>query len=133
MGQKHRRSHRIVGDPVLRSAAPHLPLSGHRPMALPNDPKERKNHPVTRGFLHYFPAAIAAVARVSKKGNDQHNPGEPLHWSREKSDDHADCAGRHLIEMGPDLLARDVDGELHVDKLAWRAMALSQIAHERLD
>src|SRR5262245_7764449 len=105
MGQEHWRPHGIAGDAMLHSAPSDLSLSGHRSMALPNDPKERKNHPVTRGFLHYFPAAIAAVARVSKKGNDQHNPGEPLHWSREKSDDHADCAGRHLIEMGPDLLA----------------------------
>jgi len=72
--------------------------------------------------LDYFPAALAAVARVSKAGNDQHNPGKPLHWARGKSNDHADCIGRHLVDRG----TFDVDGQRHSAKLAWRALALLQ-------
>lgn len=73
-------------------------------------------------MLDYFPLAIAEVARVSKAGNDQHNPGQPLHWAREKSTDHADCIVRHLLERG----TLDSDGQLHSAKVAWRALALLQ-------
>ena len=89
---------------------------------LPTDPGDRKSSPVTSGVLDYFPLAIAEVARVSKAGNDQHNPGQPLHWNRGKSFDHADCITRHLIERG----TVDSDGMRHSAKLAWRALALLQ-------
>jgi hypothetical protein len=91
-------------------------------MSLPSDAKLRKNLPITRGVLDYFPDAIAAVAEVSRLGNEQHNPGEPLHWARGKSTDHADCIARHLIERG----TVDSDGARHSAKLAWRALALLQ-------
>jgi hypothetical protein len=95
-------------------------------MNLPQDKTERKQMPVTRGVLDYFPNAIAEVARVSYLGNQQHNPGEELHWAREKSTDHADCIGRHLIERG----TIDDDGARHSAKLAWRALALLQLELE---
>lgn len=95
-------------------------------MMLPADPAERKNLPITSGVLDYFPLAIAEVARVSKAGNDQHNPGMPLHWAKGKSMDHADCIARHLIDRG----ARDSDGMRHSAKLAWRALALLQMELE---
>ncbi len=95
-------------------------------MSLPSDSKLRKNLPIARGVLDYFPDAIAAVAEVSRIGNEQHNSGEPLHWAREKSADHADCIVRHLIERG----AVDTDGTRHSAKLAWRALALLQIEIE---
>ena len=95
-------------------------------MPVPTNAKERKNLPVTTGVLDYFPDALLAVAAVSKAGNDQHNPGEPLHWAKEKSADHADCIVRHLIDRGK----LDVDGRLHSAKLAWRALALLQIELE---
>lgn len=95
-------------------------------MALPSGSKERKELPVCTGVLDYFPDAIAEVAQVSKQGNDQHNPGEPLHWAREKSADHADCIARHLLERG----TQDVDGMRHSAKLAWRALALLQVELE---
>lgn len=91
-------------------------------MILPTDPQERKGIPITTGVLDYFPLAIAEVARLSKAGNDQHNPGEPLHWDRSKSTDHADTIGRHLIDRGK----LDSDGQRHSAKLAWRALALLQ-------
>lgn len=94
---------------------------------LPTDAKARKGVPMTTGVLDYFPDAIAAVAVVSKVGNDQHNPGQPLHWAREKSTDHADCITRHLVERG----TIDVDGMRHSAKLAWRALALLQTELEQ--
>ncbi len=78
--------------------------------------------PLARGLLDYFPAALAAVAHVSKVGNDKHNPGEDMHHARGKSMDHADCIMRHLVERG----VVDTDGLRHSAKAAWRALALLQ-------
>jgi hypothetical protein len=93
---------------------------------LPQEPKERKSIPLTTGVLDYFPDALIEVAKTSKAGNDQHNPGQPLHWSKEKSTDHADCITRHLIDRG----TFDTDGCRHSAKVAWRALALLQIEIE---
>jgi hypothetical protein len=90
---------------------------------LPTDAKARKGIPLATGFLDYFPRAAAAVAEVSRVGNDQHNPGEPLHWSKEKSYDHANTILRHLVERG----TIDSDGRRHSAKVAWRAMAMLEI------
>jgi hypothetical protein len=98
-----------------------------RATTLPDDPKERKRYPVASGFMDYFPDAIVAVARVSWEGNEQHNPGEPLHWARGKSMDQDDTIMRHFLERG----GRDKDGQRHSAKLAWRALALLQLEIER--
>lgn len=90
--------------------------------ALPKMAGERKTLPMMTGVLDYFPMAIAEIARISKQGNDQHNPGQPLHWARGKSSDHADCVVRHLVERG----TIDEDGMRHTAKAAWRALALLQ-------
>ncbi len=97
-------------------------LAADKVMILPADAAARKGMPITTGVLDYFPLAMAEVAVVSKTGNDQHNPGQPLHWSKDKSTDHADCIPRHLIDRG----SRDTDGMRHSAKLAWRALALLQ-------
>lgn len=96
-------------------------------ITLPTDSQERKDTPIYSGVLKYFPLALAEVAKVSKTGNDKHNPGQPLHWSKGKSNDHADCVARHLIEAGTIDLD---DGHRHSAKLAWRALALLQIELE---
>jgi hypothetical protein len=93
---------------------------------LPTYSKERKERPIARGVLDYFPDAVAAVAHVSYIGNKQHNPGEEMHWSRDKSSDHADCIARHLTERG----TIDTDGLRHSAKLAWRALANLQLEIE---
>jgi len=105
-------------DPAVApwsAAAPKVP-------ALPRDAAGRKAAPVCTGVLDYFPDALVEVARVSKVGNDQHNPGQPLHWAKEKSKDEADALVRHLLERG----TRDSDGMRHSAKVAWRALALLQ-------
>ena len=89
---------------------------------LPTIPTERKSIPIASGVIDYFPLAIIAIAELSKIGNDQHNPGKPLHWDRNKSQDESDALMRHFIERG----TMDTDGVRHSTKVAWRALALLQ-------
>lgn len=89
--------------------------------------QQRKQHPVATGVLDYFPDALMAVAYVSYVGNEQHNPGQPLHWDRSKSTDEADALLRHFLERG----TLDTDGCRHSAKMAWRALALLQKELER--
>lgn len=96
---------------------------------LPTDPKERKRTPLWSGLVKYFPDALVAVAQLSQKGNDQHNPGQTLHWSRGKSDDHEDTLLRHLWDSG----TVDTDGIRHSTKVAWRALALLQLEIEKAE
>lgn len=93
---------------------------------LPSDPVARKKIPVATGCLDYFPDALIAIAEISAGGNDQHNPGEPLHWDRSKSADNADACARHFLQRG----TLDVDGRRHTAKAAWRLLALLQIEIE---
>lgn len=89
--------------------------------SLPTDKQARKNMPMARGLLDYFPNALAAVSEVSRVANEQHNPGQEMHWSWGKSNDHADCIVRHLADRG----GFDPDDNLrHSAKNAWRALAL---------
>jgi len=84
---------------------------------------ERKSIPITTGVFDYFPAALVEVAKVSRAGNEKHNPGQPLHHARGKSTDHADSLLRHLIDRGK------IDGDTgcrHSAEVAWRALALLQ-------
>ena len=94
---------------------------------LPGAAAERERYPMAEGLLHYFPAALAAVSEVSLIGNEQHNPGQPMHWARGKSTNHADKIIRHLVDAG----TLDTDGTRHSAKLAWRALALLQEELER--
>ncbi len=96
--------------------------------ALPKDSTERKDTPIFSGVIRYFPLALAAVARLSKIGNDKHNPNEPVRWSREKSSDHGDCLIRHQIEF--DEIDQD-SGEYHAAAVVWRALAQLQLLEEQ--
>lgn len=139
----------IAGQVVPAAPAPeepHIPTairapamsSSYRELSLPTDSAVRKGFPIVTGCMNYFPAALAGVAAHSKMGNDKHNPGQPLHHARGKSADHADCIGRHLMDLH-DLLAQWArngnDGKVVLDEanaLAWRALALSQELHEQI-
>lgn len=103
-------------------------------MTLPIDSEERKNIPIYRGCLRYFPAALAGVSRISKLGNDKHNPGEDMHHARGKSMDHGDCILRHLMDV-EDLVKAGADPDkilLEVNQLAWRTLAFAQELHEKV-
>lgn len=106
---------------------------------LPTDSNERKEYPLHRGCFRYFPAALAGVAKISKLGNDKHNPGEEIHHARGKSGDHGDCVLRHLTDV-EDLIAAKERGDTtitteqilnEVNQMAWRVLALSQELHEK--
>jgi hypothetical protein len=109
-----------------------------RATTLPTDSNERKDVPLLRGCLRYAPAALAGMARISKIGNDKHNPGEEIHHARGKSGDHGDCVVRHLldiqdleaqIERNPGLSSEKLLFE--VDQFMWRAALYSQMMHEK--
>lgn len=93
---------------------------------LPTDKELRKRMPIGTGVLDYFPDALAAVAYVSYVGNQQHNPGQPLHWARGKSTDQEDCIVRHFMERE----TFDDDKCRHSAKLVWRALANLQLEIE---
>ena len=78
------------------------------------------------GLLDYFPEALAAVASLSHGATAQHHPGAEMHWDRTKSQDHADCIVRHLVDRG----TYDHDGARHSAKVAWRALAMLQMELE---
>jgi hypothetical protein len=102
----------------------------HRTMeqVMKDDAQARKETPMARGLLDYFPLALAAVAHLSFVATQQHHPNEEMHWNREISTDHADCIVRHLLDRGK----VDTDGQLHSVKVAWRALALLQIELENM-
>lgn len=102
--------------------APYQPTAGIMP---PRNAAERKAAPLFSGVLAYFPDALIAVAQCSKVGNDQHNPGEPLHWAKEKSTDETDALARHLTDRARGEVF-DADGIRHLAKVAWRALAALQ-------
>lgn len=80
---------------------------------IPDDAAKRKEYPLYRGCLQYFPDALAVVANVSHGGNAQHHPDKPLHWDKSKSKDEPDALVRHMLE-----------GDRA--KVAWRALAWLQ-------
>ena len=89
----------------------------------PSLSEARKAMPIASGVLDYFPAALLEVAKVSKAGNDKHNPGQELHHARGKSTGHADSLLRHLIDRGK---VDEETGQLHSAEVAWRALAMLQ-------
>lgn len=102
---------------------------GYPVRGLPVMDSDRKALPIFTGVLLYFPDALLEVARVSRIGNDQHNPGQPLHWAREKSTDQLNTAARHMLDHG---MGRkyDTDGAYHIAKAAWRLLAELQLTVE---
>lgn len=114
------------------------PFAG-RPATVPgvtakhDDSAQRKRQPLARGCMRYFPDALLAVSELSLYGNEKHNPGEDLRWSRGKSSDHADCAARHLLEpYGIDTTYGEGKHVLHSVAAAWRALANAQVEIEEL-
>lgn len=84
--------------------------------------QDRKAAPLWSGCMQYFPDALMEVAKLSLAANNQHNPGQPMHWARGKSGDECDTAARHLLDAGK----RDIDGQRHLTKAAWRTLAALQ-------
>lgn len=116
-------------------------------LTLGTDHATRKATPMLAGLFGYFFAALAGIARHSKRSNEQHNGNEPMHWARGKSNDHGECILRHLGDAedmqafmrrnqppGRDYLPGDEVVQLllkEADALAWRACAYSQELYEK--
>ncbi len=93
--------------------------------------QKRKLQVVFDGCFQYFPRALKAVGNFSRLGNDKHNPGQPLHWAKEKSQDQANCVGRHLLDIGPEWVGVDEEFSVpHAVPLAWRSLALLETVLE---
>lgn len=107
------------------TAAPQKPALLYAPGHDYTVAEERKMRPVAMGVLAYFPDALLEVALTSFAGNQQHNPGQPLHWAKEKSTDELDALTRHLLDRLKGA-KRDTDGVRHLAKAAWRALAALQ-------
>lgn len=120
----------LEGVKARKAAIPHHGAAFHH-VSKPEvtDAQRRKDTPVFSSVLRYFPDALAEIARLCKAGNDQHNPGKPLHWARSKSGDELDALTRHLLAAG----SVDTDGFYHDVKVAWRALANLQKLIEQRD
>jgi hypothetical protein len=97
-------------------------LEFNTPYSIDDLKPNRKNFPIYTGVVKYFPDALKEVSNISRIGNEQHHPGEPLHWDKSKSTDHLDALMRHLLQADE----HDDDGCLHLAKVAWRALAALQ-------
>ena len=117
-----------AAPPVLPddAAAPDQ-IGPTRASVLPTDAAGRKTYPLATGLFDYFPDALCEVAHLSYESNEQHHPGTPVHWDRNKSTDEDDTLLRHFIQRG----TRDTDGKRHTAKMVWRALALFQKELER--
>jgi hypothetical protein len=95
-----------------------------------DDSSLRKTAPVATGCVDYFPDALWAVAELSFYGNEKHNPGEPVHDARGKSQDDADCLMRHFTQRGTwDTYALPGGRTVrirHSAAVAWRALRILQ-------
>jgi len=115
------------GDARVRAdedeAAPRRPPSMKKSLLDGMTSAQRKEYPITTGCLDYFRDALLAVSHVSFEGNKQHNPGEPLHWARNKSADEPDALVRHIMER--DQIDPPTQ-EVVLAQAAWRALALLQ-------
>jgi hypothetical protein len=113
-------------------ADPYAPLSNlldqwsRGGFTLPLDSAQRKLVPLQSGNYDYFPAAHAAIAAWSYINNQKHNPGQPLHWSQAKSNDHRDCIARHTLDIG-DVSGDDAAQLIELTARAWRALAELQM------
>jgi hypothetical protein len=76
--------------------------------------------------MNYFPDALLLVAWVSRVGNEKHNPGQPLHWDKSKSQDEPDAEARHMLDyfrkLPPDPGLEELGRLGHLASKAWRAL-----------
>lgn len=100
------------------------PVSG-----IPTEDADRKRLQLWTYLIEYFPDSFLAEVEVAMRGNEQHNPGQPLHWARSKSRDQYNTAFRHLFEHGRGV-RKDTDGQYHLAKAIWRLKAALQLLIE---
>jgi hypothetical protein len=99
-------------------------------MPLPSDAQGREEWPIYDYQYGYFPDAYMAEVQVAWVGNKQHNPGERMHWARDKSTDHMNKAFRHIDDYARGN-KKDTDGTWHLAKAIWRLKARLQLDIEQ--
>jgi hypothetical protein len=96
------------------------------PVFMSLDSAVRKLMPVATGCMNYFPDALLLVSWVSRNGNEKHNPGQPLHWDKSKSQDEKDAEARHMLDafrnLPPDPGLEPLGHLGHLASKAWRAL-----------
>ncbi|MFI5397628.1 MAG: dATP/dGTP diphosphohydrolase domain-containing protein [Candidatus Binatia bacterium] len=97
--------------------------------SFPDEDKARKRLPMWTYITQYFPKALMAELGVAVAGNEQHNPGEPLHWAREKSTDQMNTAFHHMWDHCAGK-TKDTDGQYHLAKAIWRLKAELELTIE---
>lgn len=115
-------AHKCWHGPKMDGAALDGCIASTKKPSKPDDYEARKQRPICTGVLDYFPDALLEIAHVSFVANEQHNPGEKMHWAKDKSIGRGDEIIRHLIDRGK----TDSDGLRHTAKAAWRALELLQ-------
>lgn len=98
-------------------------------LPLPTDDKARKRFEMWKYLTEYFPDSFMAEVEVAIRGNEQHNPGEELHWAREKSTKQLECAFHHMWDHKAGTV-KDTDGQYHLAKAIWRLKAELQLVIE---
>ncbi len=110
-----------------RPAFPIIDDDAPPPVFMSTDSAVRKMMPVASGCMNYFPDALMLVSWVSRVGNDKHNPGQPLHWAKDKSADEPDAEARHMLDifrgLPPDPGLEPLGALGHYASKAWRALA----------
>lgn len=76
---------------------------------------------IIRGFMHYFPNAIRAVADVSEFGSKKYDWGNWLHVDNGQYR-YTEALGRHLLDETKQPLDPE-SGLFHAAHAAWNAMA----------
>jgi hypothetical protein len=104
-------------------------------MILPEDPQERKNLPMWRACLMFFPKTFVAITKLSMKGQKQHKYNEgDIHWDRSKSKDDWDSLIRHMFNLQEAIKNKDVAGiREHAPAISWRGNAISEKALDLAD
>ncbi len=100
---------------------------------LPKNYESRKALPLFTFLTKYFPDAIVELVKVSVEGNNQHNLGQEMHWSRNKSADQLNTAMRHIFDHGMGNINDDDGRTMHLAKAAWRLLAEIQLICEKRD
>ena len=90
-------------------------------MLLPQDAEERREYPVGTFMRDYFPYALTMLAHHSFIANEQHNPGQPMHWAKDKSIGDGNQLMRHFLEG--DKIATAWRAVEAVERECWRLVA----------
>lgn len=115
---------------VVNGAAVNL---GAIPLVIkPSDGKKYDGDkpPIAQAALAYFGKAIAAVSEISAYGAKKYNIAfADQNWRKvdNAKGRYADALMRHLTKHLQGELVDEESGKLHIDMVAWNALALSEL------